>query len=215
MKNTRKKHLYKKTLKSKNKKTLKSKNRKTLKSKNKKSLKIRGGDGGGFLSWLIGSKKEKNPPQSPYHDYEVPGEIPVEKEETKLTDKEKEFMETESKKAKERYDAIRNLQTTDPTKLTIAILKAIGLNIVSGSEFNNAINNLKYRIKKENDKNLKQKMETVLTLANKANTLYEETKKIINKDMSDKQQKLTINTGERDNVKEHANNLLNELLPSS
>lgn len=41
-------------------------------------------------------------------------------------------------------------------------------------------------------------MKKVIRLANRANTLYEETKKIQNDNMSDKQQKLTINTGERE-----------------
>jgi hypothetical protein len=58
-------------------------------------------------------------------------------------------------------------------------------------------------------------MKKVIRLANRANTLYEETKKIQNDNMSDKQQKLTINTGERDKVKEDAKNLLNNLSMSS
>ena len=59
-------------------------------------------------------------------------------------------------------------------------------------------------------------MSKVLTLANRANTLYEERMKIQNiENIDDKQQKLTINTGERDKVKEDAKKLLNNLLMSS
>lgn len=59
-------------------------------------------------------------------------------------------------------------------------------------------------------------MSKVLTLANRANTLYKERMKIQNiENIDDKQQKLTINTGERDKVKEDAKKLLNNLLMSS
>jgi hypothetical protein len=216
MKNTRKKHLYKKTLKSRNRKSLKSRNRKSLKSRNRKSLKSRNRKslkirGGGFLSWL-GSAEDLSPAPPLPHD--VPGEIQVE---TKFTNKQNEFLEKKSKEKKERDDAIRKLQTTqDPTKLSIAILEAIVIyNIFSGSQFKNAIKNLEGIKNKENDENLKQEMGKVLTLANRANTLYKERMKIQNDNMSDKQQKLTINTGERDKVKEDAKNLLNNLLMSS
>ena len=133
-------------------------------------------------------------------------------------EKEKRYIEEDPEKRKaikNRSDAIDELNTTDPPTLTIAILEAIGLNIFSGSEFNNAIKNLTYSIDNENNENLKQEMGKVLTLANRANTLYKERMKIQNiENKDDKQQKLTINTRERerDKVKEDAKNLLNNLL---